>query len=193
MSPFRGSAPLTGDWENFRFTCADGVATVTLDRPDKLNALTFEAYADLRDLLAELPHRGDTRVLVLRGEGRAFCSGGDVNEIIGETLTMDARELLEFTRMTGEVIRVDARVPDPDRRRAARHGRRRGLGHRAGRRLPRRDPGRPFRVPVHEGRDCRAPTWARRTSCRGSSALAARRSSSCWATPSARRRPSGSV
>jgi enoyl-CoA hydratase/carnithine racemase len=113
MSPFRGSVPLTEEWRHFRFACADGVATVTLDRPDKLNALTFEAYADLRDLLAELPHRGDTRVLVLRGEGRAFCSGGDVNEIIGETLKLGARELLEFTRMTGEVIRAMRECPIP--------------------------------------------------------------------------------
>jgi enoyl-CoA hydratase/carnithine racemase len=113
MSPFRGSAPLTEEWRHFRFACADGVATVTFDRPDKLNALTFEAYADLRDLLAELPHRGDTRVLVLRGAGRAFCSGGDVNEIIGETLKMDPRELLEFTRMTGEVIRAMRECPIP--------------------------------------------------------------------------------
>ena len=88
MSPFRGSAEPTQHWQHFRFECADGVATVTLDRPDKLNALTFEAYADLRDLLAQLPQRGDVRVLVLRGEGRAFCSGGDVNEIIGATLRM---------------------------------------------------------------------------------------------------------
>jgi enoyl-CoA hydratase/carnithine racemase len=113
MSPYRGSVPLTEEWRHFRLERADGVATVTLDRPDKLNALTFEAYADLRDLLAELPHRGDTRVLVLRGEGRAFCSGGDVNEIIGETLKMDARELLEFTRMTGEVIRAMRECPIP--------------------------------------------------------------------------------
>jgi enoyl-CoA hydratase/carnithine racemase len=113
MSPYRGSVPLTEEWRHFRLTVADGVATVTLDRPDKLNALTFEAYADLRDLLAELPRRGDTRVLVLRGEGRAFCSGGDVNEIIGETLTMESRELLEFTRMTGEVIRAMRECPIP--------------------------------------------------------------------------------
>jgi enoyl-CoA hydratase/carnithine racemase len=113
MSPFRGSAPITDDWRHFQFACADGVATVTLDRPDKLNALTFEAYADLRDLLAELPHRGDTRVLVLRGEGRAFCSGGDVNEIIGETLKLGSHELLEFTRMTGEVIRAMRECPIP--------------------------------------------------------------------------------
>lgn len=67
MSPFRGSVPFTDEWEHFRLERADGVTTVTFDRPDNLNALTFEAYADLRDLLTELPHRGDTRVLVLRG------------------------------------------------------------------------------------------------------------------------------
>jgi enoyl-CoA hydratase/carnithine racemase len=113
MSPFRGSVPLTDEWRHFRLTSADGITTVTLDRPDKLNALTFEAYADLRDLIAELPHRADTRVLVLRGTGRAFCSGGDVNEIIGATLAMDSRRLLEFTRMTGEVIRGMRECPIP--------------------------------------------------------------------------------
>ena len=71
MSPFRASVPLTDTWEHFQFSVSDGIGTVTLDRPGKLNALTFEAYADLRDLLAELPHRGDTRVLVIRGNGRA--------------------------------------------------------------------------------------------------------------------------
>ncbi|MGH3390216.1 MAG: enoyl-CoA hydratase family protein [Actinomadura sp.] len=126
MSPFRGSVPLTDEWSHFRFTCADGVATVTLDRPDKLNALTFEAYADLRDLIAELSHRGDARVLVLRGTGRAFCSGGDVNEIIGETLAMDSRGLLEFTRMTGEVIRGMRECPIPII--AALHGMAAGAG-----------------------------------------------------------------
>ena len=113
MSPFRGSVPLTQEWRHFRFEVADGIATVTLDRPDKLNALTFDAYADLRDLLAELPHRGDTRVLVLRGSGRAFCSGGDVHEIIGATLAMGQDELLAFTRMTGEVIRGMRDSPIP--------------------------------------------------------------------------------
>jgi enoyl-CoA hydratase/carnithine racemase len=113
MSPFRASAPLTSQWQHFRFALADGVATVTLDRPDKLNALTFEAYADLRDLLAELPQRGDVRVLVVRGSGRAFCSGGDVNEIIGTTLSMPPDLLLAFTRMTGEVIRGMRECPVP--------------------------------------------------------------------------------
>ena len=113
MSPFRGSVPFTERWEHFRLQQRDGIAAVTFDRPDKLNALTFEAYADLRDLLTELPHRGDTRVLVLRGEGRAFCSGGDVNEIIGETLAMRPDQLLEFTRMTGAVIREMRECPIP--------------------------------------------------------------------------------
>jgi enoyl-CoA hydratase/carnithine racemase len=113
MSPFRASAPLTGTWDHFRFSVSDGIGTVTLDRPGKLNALTFEAYADLRDLLAELPHRGDTRVLVIRGNGRAFCSGGDVNEIIGATLAMSPDELLAFTRMSGEVIREMRDCPVP--------------------------------------------------------------------------------
>jgi enoyl-CoA hydratase/carnithine racemase len=113
MSPFRASVPLTEKWEHFHFSVTEGVGTVTLDRPGKLNALTFEAYADLRDLLAELPHRGDTRVLVIRGTGRAFCSGGDVNEIIGATLSMSPDELLAFTRMSGEVIREMRDCPVP--------------------------------------------------------------------------------
>ena len=69
MSPFRGSAAFTEDWQHFDFALEDGVATVTFSRPDKLNALTFDVYADLRDLLGELPHRGDARVLVLTGRG----------------------------------------------------------------------------------------------------------------------------
>jgi len=113
MSPFRASVPLTATWEHFQFSVSEGIGTVTLDRPGKLNALTFEAYADLRDLLAELPHRGDTHVLVIRGSGRAFCSGGDVNEIIGATLAMSPDDLLAFTRMSGEVIREMRDCPVP--------------------------------------------------------------------------------
>jgi enoyl-CoA hydratase/carnithine racemase len=113
MSPYRASAPFTEDWEHFDFKVDDGVATVTLNRPDKLNALTFQSYADLRDLIAELPHRGDVRVLVIAGEGRGFCSGGDVEEIIGELQKMEAAELLEFTRMTGAVIKAMREVPIP--------------------------------------------------------------------------------
>jgi len=113
MSPFRASAALTGEWQHFGFSVADGVATITFNRPDKLNALTFDAYADLRDLLAELPHRGDARAVVVTGEGRGFCSGGDVEEIIGELQRMEAAELLEFTRMTGSVVRALRDCPLP--------------------------------------------------------------------------------
>ncbi|MHB1810270.1 MAG: enoyl-CoA hydratase family protein [Solirubrobacteraceae bacterium] len=113
MSPFRASAPLTERWEHFRFEVQDGVATVLFTRPDKLNALTFEVYADLRDLVLELPHRGDVRVLVIAGEGRGFCSGGDVEEIIGELQKMEAAELLSFTRMTGAVVRALRDLPLP--------------------------------------------------------------------------------
>jgi enoyl-CoA hydratase/carnithine racemase len=113
VSPFRGSAAVTESWQNFDFALEDGVATITFSRPDKLNALTFEVYADLRDLLGELPHRGDARVLVLTGEGRGFCSGGDVEEIIGELQKMSAGELLDFTRMSGAVVRAMREAPLP--------------------------------------------------------------------------------
>ncbi len=110
---FRASARLTETWEHFRYAERDGVATVTLDRPEKLNPLTFESYADLRDLLAELPHHVDVRVLVIRGEGKGFCGGGDVNEIIGELITMEPRDLMRFTKMTGDVIRAMRECPVP--------------------------------------------------------------------------------
>jgi enoyl-CoA hydratase/carnithine racemase len=113
MSPFRASPEFTSSWEHFDFQVVEGVATVTLDRPEKLNALTFEAYADLRDLLHELPHRGDAKVLVITGRGRGFCSGGDVEEIIGALRRMDTAELLEFTRMTGSVVKALRECPLP--------------------------------------------------------------------------------
>src|SRR5436309_12720444 len=113
MAPFRGSAGFTEEWNHFGFGVADGVATVTFDRPERLNALTFDVYADLRDLLAELPHRDDVRVLVITGTGRGFCSGGDVHEIIGPLLEMDPRGLLEFTRMTGAVVQRMRECPLP--------------------------------------------------------------------------------
>ncbi|MFJ3951786.1 enoyl-CoA hydratase family protein [Streptomyces sp. Je 1-4] len=113
MSPFAGSARSTQTWQHIRVTRQDGVATVTLARPDKLNALTFEAYADLRDLLAELSRERSVRALVLAGEGRGFCSGGDVEEIIGATLGMDTAQLLDFNRMTGQVVRAVRECPFP--------------------------------------------------------------------------------
>ena len=113
VSPFRASAPITTTWQHFDFAVDDGVATVRFNRPEKLNALTFDVYADLRDLLAELPPRGDTRVLVITGEGRGFSSGGDVEEIIGPLTTMETAELLEFTRMTGAVVKAMRECPVP--------------------------------------------------------------------------------
>ncbi|HEX2404241.1 MAG TPA: enoyl-CoA hydratase family protein [Acidimicrobiia bacterium] len=113
MSPFRASAGFTDSWEHFGFEVAGGVGTVTFDRADKLNALTFDVYADLRDLLGEIEHRDDIRVLVITGGGRGFCSGGDVDEIIAPLLEMDAKGLLEFTRMTGSVVERIRRVPIP--------------------------------------------------------------------------------
>ncbi|MGH2711559.1 MAG: enoyl-CoA hydratase family protein [Actinomycetota bacterium] len=113
MSPFRGSAPFNEDWKHFRFEIEDGVATITFDRPERLNALTFEAYADLRELLAELPQRDDARAVIVTGTGRGFCSGGDVEDIIGALQKMGAKELLEFTRMTGAVVQRMRECPLP--------------------------------------------------------------------------------
>src|SRR4051794_4607054 len=97
---FRASAPLTDDWTHFDFGVADGVATVTLNRPEKLNPLTFESYADLRDLVLQLPYRDDVRVLVIRGQGKGFCAGGGVNEVIGQPVRMRPRELMGFPKQT---------------------------------------------------------------------------------------------
>jgi enoyl-CoA hydratase/carnithine racemase len=113
LSPHRASVPFTEQWDHFRFEVAERVATVTFDRPDRLNALTFEVYADLRDLLTEVEHRGDVSALVLTGAGRGFCSGGDVDAIIGELRDAGSKELLEFTRMTGAVVERVRRLPMP--------------------------------------------------------------------------------
>ncbi|MFC8492105.1 enoyl-CoA hydratase family protein [Streptomyces sp. NPDC057235] len=113
MSPFTGSAHRTARWRHLRLDVDEGVATVTLARPAKLNALTFGAYADLRDLLAELSRERTVRALVLSGEGRGFCSGGDVDEIIGATLALDTARLLDFNRMTGQVVRALRECPFP--------------------------------------------------------------------------------
>jgi enoyl-CoA hydratase/carnithine racemase len=92
---------------------AGGVATLTLDRPERLNALTFEVYGELRDFFQELPHRDDVRAVVITGRGRAFCSGGDVHDIIAPLLDATAKEQLEFTQMTGAVILAMRRCPQP--------------------------------------------------------------------------------
>ncbi|MBZ0118973.1 MAG: enoyl-CoA hydratase family protein, partial [Sandaracinaceae bacterium] len=92
--------------KSFRYEVDEGVARITLDRPDKINALTFEVYAELRDTFRALREgEPDVRAIVLAGEGpRGFCSGGDVKDIIGELFARDMRGLLEFTRMTGALV-----------------------------------------------------------------------------------------
>src|SRR5258705_3573592 len=79
---------------------SNGVATITLNRPERLNALTFEVYRELTNLFAELRDETAVRVVVITGAGRAFCSGGDVHDIIGELFKRDMEGLLAFTRMT---------------------------------------------------------------------------------------------
>ncbi|MEM8858550.1 MAG: enoyl-CoA hydratase family protein, partial [Chloroflexota bacterium] len=88
----------------FDYDVHEGVATITLNRPDVLNALTFDIYAQLRDLMAALQYDDAVSVVVITGTGRAFCSGGDVHEIIGEMLDRDMRGHLEFCRMTGALV-----------------------------------------------------------------------------------------
>jgi enoyl-CoA hydratase/carnithine racemase len=111
--PHRASAGFTDSWKHLSFDVAERVATVTFSRADVLNALTFDVYADLRDLLAELPHRDDVGAVVMTGEGRGFCSGGDVNEIIGQLQKAGPRDLLDFTRMTGAVVQRMRECPLP--------------------------------------------------------------------------------
>ena len=90
-----------------------GIATITLNRPERLNALTFEVYRELTDTFAELRDEKNVRVVVITGAGRAFCSGGDVKDIIGELFSRDVEGLLEFTRMTCELVRNIRLLPKP--------------------------------------------------------------------------------
>ncbi|MDQ1636719.1 MAG: hypothetical protein QOF62_58 [Pyrinomonadaceae bacterium] len=90
-----------------------GVATITLTRPERLNALTFEVYRELTDVFAALVNEKDVRVVVITGAGRAFCSGGDVHDIIGELFSRNMEGLLEFTRMTCELISNMRALPKP--------------------------------------------------------------------------------
>jgi enoyl-CoA hydratase/carnithine racemase len=99
--------------EHFDYDEHDGVATLTFSRPERLNALTFEVYAEIRDLTDSLRRREDVRVLVMRGRGRGFCSGGDVDEIIGELIKRGTRDVYEFARMTGACVRNLREIPQP--------------------------------------------------------------------------------
>lgn len=97
----------------YRHDAATGVATITLDRPERLNALTFEVYRELRETFAALDAEPGVRAIVITGSGRAFCSGGDVEEIIGALFGRDYRGLLDFTRDTGALILAMLRCRRP--------------------------------------------------------------------------------
>jgi len=91
----------------------DGVATVTLNRPERKNPLTFDSYAELRDTFRALVYADEVRAIVITGAGENFCSGGDVHEIIGPLTKMNMKELLAFTRMTGDLVKAIRHCPQP--------------------------------------------------------------------------------
>jgi enoyl-CoA hydratase/carnithine racemase len=97
----------------FRWEVRNKVGWVTLNRPEKKNPLTFESYAELRDLMRRLPYAVDVKAIVLAGADGNFCSGGDVHEIIGPLMRMSMPELLNFTRMTGDLVRAMRACPQP--------------------------------------------------------------------------------
>jgi len=98
---------------HFQWSYEDGVGTVTLNRPERKNPLTFQSYAELRDLFRALHFATDVKVVVITGAGGNFCSGGDVHEIIGPLTQMRMPALLEFTRMTGDLIKTMRQCPQP--------------------------------------------------------------------------------
>jgi enoyl-CoA hydratase/carnithine racemase len=99
--------------QHFGWQVEQGVGQITLNRPERKNPLTFESYAELRDLFRELRLATDVHCVVLQGEGGNFCSGGDVHEIIGPLLQLKAPELLMFTRMTGDLVKAMRHCPQP--------------------------------------------------------------------------------
>lgn len=99
--------------KTFRYALKDGVAEIVLDRPDRLNALTFAIYGELRDTFAAMDHDDAIRAIVITGEGRAFCSGGDVEDIIGELFSRDMQGMVAFTRVTGALIANIRKVRKP--------------------------------------------------------------------------------
>ena len=98
---------------DFLYEVRDHIATITLHRPEVLNAITLNIYGELRDLFENLRYEDDVRVVVLTGSGRAFCAGGDVHQIIGAMLDRDMRDHLEFCRMTGHLVRNMRLLPKP--------------------------------------------------------------------------------
>jgi enoyl-CoA hydratase/carnithine racemase len=98
---------------HFRWSLQDKVATITLARPERKNPLTFESYAELRDTFRALDHAPDVKAVIITGAGGNFCSGGDVHDIIGPLTRMDVTGLLNFTRMTGDLVKAMRSCPQP--------------------------------------------------------------------------------
>jgi enoyl-CoA hydratase/carnithine racemase len=105
--------PATFQPKHFLWKFEDGIATITLNRPERKNPLTFESYDELRDTFRALNNARAVKVVVIRGAGGNFCSGGDVHEIIGPLTKMDCDGLLNFTRMTGDLVRAMRECPQP--------------------------------------------------------------------------------
>jgi enoyl-CoA hydratase/carnithine racemase len=105
--------PTTLEPEHFLWAFEAGVATVTLNRPERKNPLTFDSYAELRDTFRALEHTDEVKAVVITGAGGNFCSGGDVHEIIGPLTKMDEGGLADFTRMTGDLVRAIRACPQP--------------------------------------------------------------------------------
>ena len=106
--------PLADYWAaHFQWHCSAGVASITLNRPERKNPLTFDSYAELRDLFGQLKYATDVKAVLLSGAGENFCSGGDVHEIIGPLVRLKAPELLMFTRMTGDLVKAMRACPQP--------------------------------------------------------------------------------
>jgi enoyl-CoA hydratase/carnithine racemase len=108
------SRPLSGySATHFGWTVSDRIGVITLDRPERKNPLTFASYAELRDLFEALRYADDVKAIVLQGAGGNFSSGGDVHEIIGPLVGLSAPDLLQFTRMTGALVKAMRHCPQP--------------------------------------------------------------------------------
>ncbi len=114
-NPMRGQFAASAAYAATHFSYAfdAGLATITLNRPDKKNPLTFDSYGELRDLFRNLVYATDVKAVIFTGSGGNFCSGGDVHEIIGPLTKMSMPEMLEFTRMTGDLVKAIKACPQP--------------------------------------------------------------------------------
>jgi len=110
---FQRRALASYEAKNFKYQANDGVACITLDRPERKNPLTFDSYAELRDLFRAMAQAADVKAVMLTGAGENFCSGGDVHEIIGPLTKLDMPGLLAFTRMTGDLVKAMRACPQP--------------------------------------------------------------------------------